>query len=328
MILADKIIEERKKLRLSQEELAEKLNVSRQAVSKWESAQTIPDLQKIVAMSSIFSVSTDYLLKDEIESNNISYEDSTSDRNMRCISMEEANEFMDAAYEGSKKIALGVLLCILSPIPLIMLSGIAEEIGGISDTLACVIGLSSLFIMVAVAVYMFIQYGIKTEKFRYLEKEVFETAYGVTGLVKEKKNAFEPKFIRSISFGVMLCILSPIPLIISSAMEFFEIYTYLFASLLLCILAIAIYMLVHAGIIKSSYQILLQEENYDRNMKRNSSLVDTVSSVYWCLMTAIYLGISFLTNSWDKTWIIWPVAGVIFAPIIIVIKAHSSKDNK
>ena len=43
MILADKIIEERKKLGLSQEELAEKLSVSRQAVSKWESAQSIPD---------------------------------------------------------------------------------------------------------------------------------------------------------------------------------------------------------------------------------------------------------------------------------------------
>ena len=49
MILADKIIDERKRLGLSQEELAEKLNVSRQAVSKWEGAQSIPDLQRIVA---------------------------------------------------------------------------------------------------------------------------------------------------------------------------------------------------------------------------------------------------------------------------------------
>ena len=51
----------------SQEELAEKLNVSRQSISKWESRQTKPDLDKIVALSDIFDVSTDYLLKDDAE---------------------------------------------------------------------------------------------------------------------------------------------------------------------------------------------------------------------------------------------------------------------
>ena len=66
MILADKIIQLRKKNGWSQEELAEKLNVTRQSVSKWESAQSIPDLQKILQLSQIFEVSTDYLLKDEL----------------------------------------------------------------------------------------------------------------------------------------------------------------------------------------------------------------------------------------------------------------------
>lgn len=64
MILADKIIEERKRNGWSQEELAEKLGVSRQSVSKWEGAQSVPDLQRILEMSRIFGVSTDYLLKD------------------------------------------------------------------------------------------------------------------------------------------------------------------------------------------------------------------------------------------------------------------------
>ena len=67
MILADKIIRLRKRNGWSQEELAEKMNVSRQAVSKWESAQTIPDLEKILLLSSLIGVTTDYLLKDEIE---------------------------------------------------------------------------------------------------------------------------------------------------------------------------------------------------------------------------------------------------------------------
>ena len=59
MILAEKIMEERKKNGWSQEELAEKLSVSRQAVSKWESAQSIPDLQRVIQLSEIFGVSTD-----------------------------------------------------------------------------------------------------------------------------------------------------------------------------------------------------------------------------------------------------------------------------
>lgn len=50
MILAEKIMEERKKNGWSQEELAEKLSVSRQAVSKWESAQSIPDLQRVIQL--------------------------------------------------------------------------------------------------------------------------------------------------------------------------------------------------------------------------------------------------------------------------------------
>ena len=67
MIMADKIMELRKKNGWSQEELAEKLGVSRQAVSKWESAQSAPDTQRILEMSRIFGVSTDYLLKDELD---------------------------------------------------------------------------------------------------------------------------------------------------------------------------------------------------------------------------------------------------------------------
>ena len=66
MMFADKLIRLRKKAGWSQEELAARLHVSRQAVSKWEGAQSVPDLEKIVRLSELFGVSTDYLLKDEV----------------------------------------------------------------------------------------------------------------------------------------------------------------------------------------------------------------------------------------------------------------------
>lgn len=65
MIFADKLITLRKKAGWSQEELAEKLNVTRQSVSKWEGAQSVPDIDKILQLSRLFGVTTDYLLKDE-----------------------------------------------------------------------------------------------------------------------------------------------------------------------------------------------------------------------------------------------------------------------
>jgi transcriptional regulator with XRE-family HTH domain len=63
MTIADRIQHLRKAKGISQEELADQIGVSRQAVSKWESEQSTPDIEKIIIMSNYFEVTTDYLLK-------------------------------------------------------------------------------------------------------------------------------------------------------------------------------------------------------------------------------------------------------------------------
>ena len=88
MILADKIITLRKKAGWSQDELAQQLNVSRQSVSKWEGAQSMPDMERIVQLSRLFGVTTDYLLKDELEAEEYSPADNESA--LRRVTMEEA----------------------------------------------------------------------------------------------------------------------------------------------------------------------------------------------------------------------------------------------
>ena len=65
MSISERIQQLRKSNGLSQEQLAEKLDVSRQAVSKWESGASVPDVEKIVLISELFGVTTDYLMKDE-----------------------------------------------------------------------------------------------------------------------------------------------------------------------------------------------------------------------------------------------------------------------
>ena len=194
MILADKIIQLRKKNGWSQEELAEQMNVSRQAVCKWEGAQSIPDINKLIQLSKLFNVSIDYLLKDEMEE--VEYNISSSDdeatieeqSEKRFVSIQEANAFLKVKEETSGKIALGVAMCILSMIPLFLLSGAAENyLLPITENTAGGLGLVTMLIIIVSAVALFIQCGMKTSPFEYLEKESIETQYGVTGMVREKR---------------------------------------------------------------------------------------------------------------------------------------------
>ena len=176
MILADKIINLRKKSGMSQEDLAGKLNVSRQSISKWESAQSIPDLDKIIQLSIIFGVSTDFLLKDEIEMEDAYVEiDVDQENDNKRVTLEMANDFINKRYKNAFRIAWGVLLCILSPVTLILLSGLCEYYHILSEKIASAIGLTTLFILVAIAVSLFIISGNNTREYEFITTKAFET---------------------------------------------------------------------------------------------------------------------------------------------------------
>ena len=311
MILADKIIEERKKNGWSQEELANKLGVSRQAVSKWESAGSIPDLQRILQMSELFGVTTDYLLKDEIEEEPLNeYVETKTIK----VSMEEANQYLDMKSRGSRIVANATSLCILSPVPLIVLGTMTE------DHILIGFSLVLLLVLVAIAVYLFVNYGLHESHMKHLEKESFETEYGVSGMVRERREQYEPTFTRNIAIGVVLCILSVIPTIMAGVMEVEDYMSGISVGLLLIIVSIGVNILIRAGMIKSSYDTLLQEGEYTIEEKHLKKKTDAFSGAYWCLIVAIYLGWSFWTNNWKFTWIIWPVAGVLYAAVLGMVK--------
>ena len=222
MILADKIINERKKNGWSQEELADMLDVSRQSVSKWEGAQSVPDLNKILKLAEIFGVSTDYLLKDEMEPDGVSSyynkEDSGMDK-VRRVSMEEATEYIQLRKEHLPKIALGVLLCITSPVVLILLSGLADS-GHfpMGSGAAAAIGLTILFAQIGIAIYLFITNAGKLKKYEFLEQEAFETEYGVDGMAKARLDENESMNTRALTIGVLLCVLSAVPIVVCSCL--------------------------------------------------------------------------------------------------------------
>lgn len=330
MILADKIILLRKKNGWSQEEFAEKMGVSRQSVSKWEGAQSIPELDKILLMARIFGVSTDFLLKDELEEAEYVEERENDAEGEVCrISMEEASSYLAAVKETAPKIAFGVSLCILSPVALIFLIGCAEAGKlAIGEELATGIGLTALILLVAAAVALFVVNGIKLDEYDRWEKEILELEYGVAGMVKERQKQEKDSFIFRIAAGITLCVLSPLPLFLSLAFgedPFIEIVS---VCLLLIMVAVGVFLIVVAAIKNEATEKLLQEGDYTKKAKRQENKLSPLSGIYWCLVTAIYLGISFYFMNWDRSWIIWPVAAVLFAALWEIAKIFVKNKEK
>lgn len=326
MILADKIMKERKKCGWSQEELAEKLGVSRQAISKWEGAQSTPDLGRILEMARLFGVSTDYLLKDEwVEAEGA--ESFDPEPSLRRVSMEEANAFLQAKEKTAPYVALATFLCVLSPVCLLVLGVAADtKLLPLRENWAAGVGLALLLLFVAAAVGIFLFCGMETQPYEYLEKEAFDTEYGVTGMVQERKTRFCPAYTKSNIVGGCLCILSVMPLFLMMAFTEDDFLIVLMVAVLLVIAGVGAAFFVNAGIRWGSMQKLLQEGDYTKAKKKVSSVTGAIKSAYWLLAVALYLGYSFITGNWKDSWIVWPVAGVLFAAVAVLCEAFEKKD--
>lgn len=325
MILADKIINLRKKNGWSQEELAEKLGVTRQSISKYEGAQSIPDLDKILKLSEIFGVTTDYLIKDELEEeeyapSQMQENESESDRSVHKVTMEMANEYLQIIDWSAGKTAFATMLCILSPIVLLMLGAMSEMPNyHISENAAAGIGICVLIVLIAIAVTIFILCGMKTKKYEFMEKEDIETVYGVSGMVKEKRDAYHSMYVTQLVIGIACCICSVIPLFGTLAVSESDFYMVSAVCMLLALVAIGTYFIVRCAAKMNAMNQLLEEEDYTRQKKHENRKMSGPVTVYWLIATAIYLAWSFTTNDWDRTWIIWPVVGVLFPAFYAIV---------
>lgn len=316
MILADKIIRLRKKNGWSQEELADKMNVSRQAVSKWEAAQTTPDLEKILQLGNLFGVTTDYLLKDELVDEE--FVEGVDETPIRKISLAEANDYLEQRKNASVQIAIATLLCIISPILIFLLLAFSECTSiPITENLAVGIGMVALFSLVTIAVVIYIRVGFKNAPYEFLVKEPFETEYGVTGLAREKQKTYRNTYIKYNIFGTCACILSPVPLI-CAALSGKGLLVMIMLCVTLLTVAIGVMFFIVAGVRWASMQKLLKEGEFSEKGKQKNKIIEAIGTVYWLLATAIYLGWSFLTSDWHITWVIWPIAGVLFAVVELV----------
>lgn len=374
MRLSEKILDLRKKSGWSQEELAEKLDISRQSVSKWETGESVPDLDKIIRMSELWNVSTDYLLKEdaapkaeavkesgetfrqgsgheeeqsmgqnfrqereeephtgqnfgqEYEEEPHMRRDSRQERETsqraRMVSREEAEDFLALSRRGAPRIAVGVMLCILSPICLLLLGVLTEKhpmLNGVmvvSENVAAGVGMTVLLIFVAIAVTLFITTGMRLSTYEYMEKELLSLPQDVSDEIYDRKQDFAHTFRYSITIGVILCIIGVVPLMLSIAFIEEDLVQVIGVCMMLVFVSVGVLFMVHAGIIQGSFDKLLQIGDYTPGKKK----MESISGAYWSVVVAIYLLISFTgIVGWDSSWIIFPVAGVLFGAVSAVM---------
>lgn len=329
MILGEKIAQLRRKNGWSQEELADKMEVSRQAVSKWESNQTTPDLERILRLSSLFGVTIDYLLKDDAAPE-IPRAEAEEDPQIRLISLADAADYLTLRERASVQIASGTFLCILAFMPLLLLGAAAEQFQ-LSEALAALIGLASLFLLAAIAVVIFMRCGFHSAPYRFIELGEFRAENDVNDMVRARKMQFRSTYLRGNLIGVCLCILSPLALFsgILSESDFTQVLL-LCVTLLLAGMGVVSFILV--GVRWASMERLLREGDFTARTQsgtrmRRERLDEQLSYAYWLLATTIYLAWSFFTHDWGRTWIVWPVAGVLFGAIRILVGAFVNQDK-
>lgn len=282
----------------TQEQLAEALEVTRQSVSKWESAQSYPEMDTLLRICDLYCVDLDTLMRGSVEDSLV--EDTAQyDKFMNSFSKR-----MAFAVGG---IIAGVGLCGLM------------EARGVSQYL---IG-AFLLLVVAVCVVVIVASSLQNENFRKAYPTIADF------YTEQEKQAFRQKFVWFIAGGVG-AILFDVALLLLFFSKFpeeepFESYA---ISVFLLIVAGAVTAFVYAGIQEEKYKI--DEYNRDNNptpeVKKRMGLITTICAALMTLVTALYVGLGLALDLWRTAWWVFAVGGILCAVVYIVLDPYRNED--
>ena len=301
----------RKRENMTQEQLAETLEVSRQSVSKWESDSTYPETDKLLQLAELFHCTLDDLMRKDISSQYI----------------EDKSNYDQHKNQFSKRITLGVCL-ILSGLTLTcFLQAVLPYREGLDrDGLSGIVFL--LFVVVAVAIFIVtgLQDGYFTKKHPYIEDFYSE----------EEKETFHKKFTTLITTGVVLIIAGIIifmgfeSIIDPATKRFTDLDTgSLFGSFLLLCVTIAVTLFVYAGTQESKYNIRHYNLMQDRNSQtfKNDKKIGLICGCIMMAATMIYLACGFLGNLWHIAWVVYPIFGISCGIVSIIINRNNEEEQ-
>ena len=282
----------------TQEQLAEILEVSRQSVSKWESAQSYPEMDTLLRICDLYHVSLDTLMRGSVE-------DSLVEDTARY------DQFMNR-FSKRMAFAVGGIIAGVGLCGLLEVKGLSEYMTG-----------ALLLLIIAVCVVVIVASNLQRENFRK-QYPVLTDFY-----TEEQKQTFRQKFVWFISGGVGALLFDVALLLVLFAKspqgESFESRA---ISLFLLIVAGAVTAFVYAGIQEEKYKI--DEYNRDNNptpeAKKRIGLINTICGALMVSTTALYVGLGLALDLWRTAWWVFAVAGILCAVVHIVLAPYRDED--
>lgn len=288
----------RKWKNMTQETLAESMNVSRQTVSKWEQNISMPDMDKLLELCDIFHCSLDQLVRGDV-TQNIHSDTCGYDKHM--------NSF-------SKAISVGVWLILFGVSLMVFLTAFS-----VNETLSTMIFL----ILVAVSATVFIVSGIQHSEFTSNHPHI-DPFY-----TEEEIGKFNSKFPYLIAVPVALILIGVIIVVGSEAIPCpkgfdKESFESLFAAALLFLVSIAASVLTFAGMQKSKYNIEEYNKNVspDEKTKKENSIAGKCCGCIMLIATIVFLLTGFIWNLWNICWVAFPVGGVLCGIVSIIFEKN------
>lgn len=286
----------RKRAGLSQEELAEKLEVSRQAVSKWETKEAVPDMEKIIAIAELFDCSIDDLVKDTINDVKI------KDNNVK--PKEEYDKFMDKFSTG---IALGVFLILIGVTIMMFIYGLNLE----SETYKF-LGVVAVLIFVIMAVPIFIILGIQNDDMLKKCQNINKEDY-----LEEEITSFNRKFAVGVAITISIILVGVLVLIILYGLKIFNNDSLMPIAIFMIFITGTVPFLVKLGILKSKYELTNLKSHYQIS-RETQDKVGKISAVIMLIATIIYFILGFIFHLWQINWLVYPIGGMICGIVAVI----------
>ncbi len=236
------------------------------------------------------------------------------------ITLDEAKGLADAQHRTRYRLATSVALFVMAAIPLIVLTAAASSgVVALSENVASVVGLLLLGTVVAIGVVTIIGVNRELAPYRSVREGRFSRNPVVTGWAEDLAKTHERSRITALQISVVCWVLSPAPVLLLTLIPnnapHADFWSVLGVAGTLTMVALGLLILLPASWANSVLETVTKGGKRPDEADDENSIVGVIASFYWPLVVAIYLAWSFIGNAWDRSWIIWPICGVLFGAL-------------
>ena len=289
---ADNLQFYRNRKQMTQEQLAEKMGVSRQTISKWEAGTTYPEMEKLLLLCDLFSCSMDTLMRGVAEE----------------LEVEDNQKHRQHMADYRKGICCGVVLLISAVAVYEVLVGL-----GLGEALAD----TMFMILVIVAVLILIVKGMEHENYRK-KYSIVQDFYPI-----EEKEEFQKKQPARIAFGVGLILVG---MLLGMNAEYFPLLRGMkediYYGIFMLMVATAVGIFVHSGMKKEEYNTEKYnwENHPDPAEKEKQKKIGIWCGCIMMIATILYLIAGFCFELWQISWVVYPIGGILCGIAVLLAK--------